>query len=87
MSNELVHFQVLFAVGAVVRQLPMMILFLRVPMHRIIQIMGVLLGAFTLLRFRVQSYGEMAAYWVPRRLLRVDVLPRCTLRAGELVQE
>lgn len=61
-SNQLVHFQTLYALGAAFGQIPMMVLFPYVPMHRFIPTMDIIWGVFTLLQFRVRSYGEMATY-------------------------
>ena len=61
-SNELVELQTMYTVGAVVGMFPFLFLFTYVPMHWIIPGMDIMWGIFTLLQFRGQSFGEMAAY-------------------------
>lgn len=61
-GNELVRLQTMYIVGAVLGQLPFLFLFTYLPMYWIIPFMDVMWGVFTLLQFRAQSFGEMAAY-------------------------
>jgi MFS family permease len=61
-GNELVQLQTMYTVGAVVGMIPFMFLFTYIPMHWTIPAMDVLWGVFTLLQYRAQSFGEMAAY-------------------------
>ncbi|KAH7304671.1 vitamin H transporter [Stachybotrys elegans] len=61
-GNELVQLQTMYTVGAVVGMLPFMFIFTYIPMHWTIPFMDIMWGLFTLLQFRGQSFGEMAAY-------------------------
>lgn len=61
-GNELVQFQTVFVVGNVVGLLPFIYLFPRVPMHYLVPTLDLLWGIFTLLQYRAQSFGEIAAY-------------------------
>ncbi|KAE8151666.1 MFS general substrate transporter [Aspergillus avenaceus] len=61
-GNELVHLQTMYTVGAVVGQLPFAYLFTRFPMSWLIPFLDIMWGVFTLLQYRVGSYGELMAY-------------------------
>lgn len=61
-GNQLVQFQTVFVVGNVVGLLPFIYLFPRVPMHYLVPTLDLLWGVFTLLQYRAQSFGEIAAY-------------------------
>lgn len=61
-GNELVHLQTNYILGAVLGQLPFMLLFTRVPMYYLIPALDILWGIFTLLQYRAQSYAELMAY-------------------------
>lgn len=61
-GNELVQFQTVFVVGNVVGLLPFIYLFPRVPMHYLVPTLDLFWGLFTLLQYRAQSFGEIAAY-------------------------
>ncbi|KAJ0268830.1 MFS transporter (Seo1) [Colletotrichum tropicale] len=61
-GNELVELQTMYTVGAVVGMVPFMFLFTYVPMYWTIPAMDILWGLFTLLQYRGQTFGEMAAY-------------------------
>lgn len=61
-GNELVRLQTIYAVGAVVGQIPFMFLFPLVPMHWLVPILDVAWGVFTLLQYRSTSFTELAAY-------------------------
>lgn len=52
----------MYTLGAVLGQLPFAYLFTRLPMSWIIPSLDILWGVFTLLQFRVTSFGELAAY-------------------------
>jgi hypothetical protein len=61
-GNELVQLQTIYAVGAVVGQIPLMFLFPLVPMHWLLPTLDIAWGIFTLLQYRSNSYAELAAY-------------------------
>ncbi|CAH0058437.1 unnamed protein product [Clonostachys solani] len=61
-GNELVQFQTMYTVGAVVGQLPFMFLLTHVPLYWLIPAVDVLWGIFTLIQFRATSYSELMAY-------------------------
>ncbi|KAG5942879.1 hypothetical protein E4U53_007146 [Claviceps sorghi] len=61
-GNELVQLQTIYAVGAVVGQIPFMFLFPLVPMHWLVPMLDIAWGIFTLLQYRSSSFTEMAAY-------------------------
>ncbi|KAA8643481.1 putative MFS transporter Seo1 [Aspergillus tanneri] len=61
-GNELVHLQTIYTVGAVVGQIPFAYLFTKFPMSWLIPFMDICWGIFTLLQYRVDSYGELMAY-------------------------
>jgi hypothetical protein len=61
-GNELVRLQTMYILGAVLGQLPFLYLFTRIPMYYLIPFLDVCWGLFTLLQYRVNSFGELAAY-------------------------
>ncbi|KAI6350085.1 hypothetical protein MCOR25_010593 [Pyricularia grisea] len=61
-GNELVELQTMYTVGAVVGMVPFMFLFTYIPMYWSIPFMDVMWGLFTLLQYRANSFGELAAY-------------------------
>jgi hypothetical protein len=61
-GNELVQLQTMYTVGAVVGMVPFLFLFTYIPMYWTIPAMDLLWGVFTLLQYRANSFGEMAAY-------------------------
>lgn len=61
-GNQLVQFQTMYIVGAAVGQIPFAWIFPKVPMHWLVPGMDLGWGLFTLLQYRVESYGEMMAY-------------------------
>ncbi|KAG5981318.1 hypothetical protein E4U55_003069 [Claviceps digitariae] len=61
-GNELVQLQTIYAVGAVVGQIPFMFLFPLVPMHWLVPMLDIAWGIFTLLQYRSNSFTELAAY-------------------------
>ncbi|OBR13341.1 Major facilitator superfamily transporter [Colletotrichum higginsianum IMI 349063] len=61
-GNELVELQTMYTVGAVVGMVPFMFLFTYIPMYWTIPAMDILWGLFTLLQYRANSFGELAAY-------------------------
>ncbi|KAG6013920.1 hypothetical protein E4U43_007043 [Claviceps pusilla] len=61
-GNELVQLQTIYAVGAVVGQIPFMFLFPLVPMHWLVPMLDIAWGIFTLLQYRSSSFTELAAY-------------------------
>ncbi|KAL4883240.1 major facilitator superfamily domain-containing protein [Aspergillus karnatakaensis] len=61
-GNELVQLQTMYTVGAVVGQLPAAWVFTRFPMSWVIPFLDIMWGVFTLLQYRVTSYGELMAY-------------------------
>lgn len=61
-GNELVHFQTMYTLGAVLGQLPFALLFTKVRMNLLVPGLDVLWGIFTLLQYRTQSYSELMAY-------------------------
>lgn len=76
-GNQLVQLQTIYTVGSVVGALPFIYLFPRVPMHILVPTLDLLWGLFTLLQYRSQSFGEVAAY---RFLLAVSEVSRlCVL--------
>ncbi|KAL3465756.1 major facilitator superfamily domain-containing protein [Aspergillus heterothallicus] len=61
-GNELVRLQTMYTVGAVVGQLPFAYLFTKFPMSWVIPFLDIMWGVFTLLQYRVTSFGELMAY-------------------------
>lgn len=61
-GNELVQLQTMYTVGAVVGQLPFMLLMTRIPMHWLLPFLDIAWGIFTLLQYRATSFAEMMAY-------------------------
>ncbi|KAJ5463354.1 hypothetical protein N7475_008298 [Penicillium sp. IBT 31633x] len=61
-GNELVRLQTIYTVGAVVGQLPFAYLFTKFPMSWVIPFLDIMWGVFTLLQYRVTSFGELMAY-------------------------
>jgi MFS family permease len=61
-GNELVHFQTIYTLGAVLGQLPFALLFPKVRMNYLVPALDILWGLFTLLQYRAASYSEMMAY-------------------------
>ncbi|OJJ64826.1 hypothetical protein ASPSYDRAFT_84816 [Aspergillus sydowii CBS 593.65] len=61
-GNELVELQTMYTVGAVVGQLPFAYLFTKFPMSWVIPFLDIMWGVFTLLQYRVNSFGEMMVY-------------------------
>ncbi|KAF7190475.1 putative transporter SEO1 [Pseudocercospora fuligena] len=61
-GNELVHFQTIYTLGAVLGQIPFALLFPKVRMDWLIPGLDIGWGLFTLLQYRTQSYSEMMAY-------------------------
>ncbi|KAK3317527.1 major facilitator superfamily domain-containing protein [Cercophora scortea] len=61
-GNELVQLQTMYIVGAVTGQIPFMFLFTYMPMNQLIPVLDIAWGIFTLLQFRANSFGELAAY-------------------------
>ncbi|KAK7416066.1 MFS transporter (Seo1) [Neonectria magnoliae] len=74
-GNELVQFQTIFVVGNVVGLLPFMYLFPRIPMHYLVPTLDLLWGIFTLLQYRAQSFGEIAAYRFMVSLFEASYFP------------
>jgi MFS family permease len=61
-GNELVQLQTMYTVGAVVGQLPFAYFFTKFPMSWVIPFLDIMWGVFTLLQYRVTSFGELMAY-------------------------
>lgn len=61
-GNELVQFQTIYTVGAVVGQLPFMFLLTHVPLQWLIPAADIIWGIFTLLQFRATSHAEVMGY-------------------------
>lgn len=61
-GNELVHFQTMYTVGAVVGQVPFGLIFPKVRMNWLIPGLDLGWGLFTLLQYRTQTASEMMAY-------------------------
>jgi hypothetical protein len=61
-GNALVHLQTMYTVGAVLGQIPFAYLFTKFPMSWVIPALDISWGVFTLLQYRVTSYGELMAY-------------------------
>jgi hypothetical protein len=61
-GNQLVHVQTMYILGAVLGQIPFMFLFTVIPMYWLIPFLDVAWGVFTLLQYRVNSYGALMAY-------------------------
>lgn len=61
-GNELVELQTMYTVGAVVGQLPFAYLFTKFPMSWVIPFLDIMWGVFTLLQYRVNSFGELMVY-------------------------
>jgi hypothetical protein len=61
-GNELVHFQIMYNLGAVLGQLPFALLFPKIRMNILVPALDILWGVFTLLQYRSQSYSEIMAY-------------------------
>lgn len=61
-GNDLVNTQVVYTVGSVVFQLPMMYLVHRMPCNLLVPLMDFGWGLFTLAIYRANSVGELQAY-------------------------
>lgn len=61
-GNQLVHFQTMYALGAVVGQLPFALIFPKVRMNLVVPGLDIMWGIFTLLQYRSQGYSEIMAY-------------------------
>ena len=61
-GNELVHFQTIYIVGAVIGQLPFALLFPKLKMNWVVPGLDIGWGIFTLLQYRANSYAEIMAY-------------------------
>ncbi|EAW08919.1 putative MFS transporter Seo1 [Aspergillus clavatus NRRL 1] len=61
-GNELVRLQTMYIIGAVLGQIPFAYLFTRSPMSWVIPALDIMWGIFTLLQYRVTSFGELMAY-------------------------
>lgn len=61
-GNELVHFQTMYNLGAVLGQLPFALLFPKIRMNFLVPALDILWGVFTLLQYRAQGYSEIMAY-------------------------
>ncbi|THX25235.1 MFS general substrate transporter [Aureobasidium pullulans] len=61
-GNELVHFQTMYNLGAVLGQLPFALLFPKIRMNILVPALDILWGVFTLLQYRAQGYSEIMAY-------------------------
>ncbi|KAI4742852.1 MFS general substrate transporter [Aureobasidium sp. EXF-12298] len=61
-GNELVHFQIMYNLGAVLGQIPFALLFPKVRMNILVPALDILWGVFTLLQYRSQGYSEIMAY-------------------------
>jgi hypothetical protein len=61
-GNQLVHFQTMYNVGQVIRQIPSIWLFPILPMDWFIPGAEFFWGIFTLLQYRGNPYGEFMAY-------------------------
>jgi hypothetical protein len=61
-GNALVHLQTMYTVGAVLGQIPFAYVFTKFPMSWVIPALDISWGVFTLLQYRVTSYGELMAY-------------------------
>ncbi|TKW53876.1 putative transporter SEO1 [Colletotrichum tanaceti] len=61
-GNELVELQTMYTIGAVLGMIPFLSLFTYIPMYWTIPAMDILWGLFTLLQYRANSFGELAAY-------------------------
>lgn len=61
-GNELVQFQTIFTVGNTVGLIPFGYIFPKVPMHWLVPTLDLGWGIFTLLQYRANSFGEIAAY-------------------------
>ncbi|RAO69969.1 uncharacterized protein BHQ10_005981 [Talaromyces amestolkiae] len=61
-GNELVQFQTMYTVGAVIGQLPFMYLLTHVPLQWLIPAADILWGIFTLLQFRATRHAEVMGY-------------------------
>ncbi|KAI9733927.1 MAG: MFS transporter (Seo1) [Cirrosporium novae-zelandiae] len=61
-GNELVHFQTIYVLGAVLGQIPCAYLLTTIPMQLLIPTMDLGWGTFNLLQFRANSYSEIMAY-------------------------
>ncbi len=56
------QFQIIFTVGNTVGLIPFGYLFPKVPMHWLVPTLDLGWGIFTLLQYRANSFGEIAAY-------------------------
>lgn len=61
-GNDLVNTQAIYTVGSVVFQLPMMYLIHRYPANRLLPLMDLGWGLFTLAIYRANTVGELQAY-------------------------
>ncbi|KAM0325749.1 hypothetical protein ACHAQA_007049 [Verticillium albo-atrum] len=61
-GNELVQLQTFYIIGAVTGQIPFFFLLTYIPIHWLIPFLDIAWGIFTLLQYRVHSFGELAAY-------------------------
>ncbi|TDZ32346.1 putative transporter SEO1 [Colletotrichum spinosum] len=61
-GNELVQLQTLFTLGSVIGQIPFLFIMTYIPIQYLVPITDIFWGIFTLLQYRVHSYGELAAY-------------------------
>ncbi|KAL2828564.1 hypothetical protein BJY01DRAFT_228374 [Aspergillus pseudoustus] len=52
----------MYTVGAVLDQLPFAYLFTEFPMSWVIPFLDIIWGVYTLLQYRVESFGELMAY-------------------------
>jgi hypothetical protein len=78
-GNELVHFQIMYNLGAVLGQLPFALLFPKIRMNILVPALDILWGVFTLLQYRSQSYSEIMAYRFLVGLFEVSTLQRYML--------
>ncbi|KAK5051864.1 hypothetical protein LTR84_002667 [Exophiala bonariae] len=61
-GNELVHFQTIYILGAVLGQIPFLFLLTRIRIHQVIPILDIAWGIFTLLQYRSTGYTEVMVY-------------------------
>lgn len=61
-GNQLVQFQAIFTVGNTVGLIPFGYIFPKVRMHWLVPSLDLGWGLFTLLQYRANSFGEIAAY-------------------------
>jgi hypothetical protein len=79
-GNELVHFQIMYNLGAVIDQLPFALLFPKIRMNILVPTLDILWGVFTLLQYRSQGYSEIMAYRFLVGLFEVSILFKCIQR-------